>query len=122
MRAPPSDRSVIRPSTRLRIPLTVTSIDTGVRLWPRAAGRRKLSMAGTICFRGKFSGNDVGSRRDNFAFRFGPACRYGRGMTDFPLHPSLRKPAHTAKAWPVAAESKLVTRYPAGNQGGGGGI
>src|SRR3546814_9378440 len=74
------------------MPLTVTSIDTGVRLWPRGAGRRKLSMAGTLCLRGKFSGNDVGSRRDNFAFRFGPACRYGRGMTDLHLHPSLREP------------------------------
>src|SRR3546814_6253045 len=111
MRAPPSDRAVIRPSTRLRMPLTVTSIDTGVRLWPRAAGRRKLSMAGTICFHGKFSGNDVGSRRDNFAFRFGPACRYGRGMTDLHLHPSLREPAQTSKAWPFEeARDRKSTR------------
>src|SRR3546814_20647415 len=85
MRAPPSDRSVIRPSTRLRMPFTLTSIDTGVRLWPRAAGRRNLYMAGTICSHGKFSGNDVVSRRDNYAFSVGPACGYGRGMMDLPL-------------------------------------
>src|SRR3546814_4348557 len=75
-------------------------------------------MAGTICFRGKFSGNDVGSRRDNVAFRFGPACRYGRGMTDLHLHPSLREPAQTSKAWPCEEARKLVKRYPEGKPGG----
>src|SRR5690606_15548564 len=77
-RAPPSDRSVIRPSTKLRMPLTVTSIDTGVRLWPRGAGRRKLSMAGTLCLHGKFSGNDHRRRRPREGggrLRFTQRCR-----------------------------------------------
>src|SRR3546814_12664730 len=99
------------------MPLTVTSIDTGVRLWPRGAGRRKLSMAGTLCLRGKFSGNDVGSRRDNFAFRFGPACRYGRGMTGLHLHPSLRDPAPTSQAWP-SEEGRTLVKPPTDGQPG----
>src|SRR3546814_5023887 len=62
--------------------------------------------------------SDVCSSDLNFAFRFGPACRYGRGMTDLHLHPSLREPAQTSKAWPFEEARKLVKRYPEGKPGG----
>src|SRR3546814_8488007 len=39
-------------------------------------------------------------------------------MTDLHLHPSLREPAQTAKAWPFEEARKLVKRYPDGKPGG----
>jgi len=39
-------------------------------------------------------------------------------MTDFHLHPSLREPALTSKAWPFEEARKLVKRYPDGKPGG----
>lgn len=39
-------------------------------------------------------------------------------MTDFHLHPSLREPAQTSKAWPFEEARKLVKRYPDGKPGG----
>ena len=39
-------------------------------------------------------------------------------MTDLHLHPSLREPAQTSKAWPFEEARKLVKRYPDGKQGG----
>src|SRR3546814_2804822 len=39
-------------------------------------------------------------------------------MTDLHLHPSLREPAQTSKAWPFEEARKLVKRYPEGKPGG----
>jgi lysyl-tRNA synthetase class 1 len=39
-------------------------------------------------------------------------------MTDLHLHPSLRSPAQTSKAWPFEEARKLVKRYPDGKPGG----
>ncbi|HWW59045.1 MAG TPA: lysine--tRNA ligase [Sphingopyxis sp.] len=39
-------------------------------------------------------------------------------MTDLHLHPSLREPAQTSKAWPFEEARKLVKRYPDGKPGG----
>lgn len=41
-----------------------------------------------------------------------------RAMTDLHLHPSLREPAQTSKAWPFEEARKLVKRYPQGKPGG----
>jgi lysyl-tRNA synthetase class 1 len=42
----------------------------------------------------------------------------GAAMTDLHLHPSLREPAQTSKAWPFEEARKLVKRYPDGKPGG----
>ena len=39
-------------------------------------------------------------------------------MTDLHLHPSLREPAQTSKAWPFEEARKLIKRYPDGKPGG----
>ena len=39
-------------------------------------------------------------------------------MTDLHLHPSLREPAQTSKAWPFEEARKIVKRYPGGKPGG----
>src|SRR3546814_8457108 len=39
-------------------------------------------------------------------------------MTDLHLHPALREPAQTSKAWPFEEARKLVKRYPDGKPGG----
>jgi len=39
-------------------------------------------------------------------------------MTELHLHPSLREPAQTSKAWPFEEARKLVKRYPDGKPGG----
>src|SRR3546814_5683804 len=68
----------------------------------------------TTLFRsqGKYLGNDDGRIGTNLPFA--AASRYGRAMTDLHLHPSLRSPAQTSKAWPFEEARKLVKRYPDG--------
>ena len=39
-------------------------------------------------------------------------------MTDLHLHPSLREPAQTSKAWPFEEARKLIKRYPDGKPSG----
>src|SRR3546814_776700 len=118
MRAPPSDRSVMRPPLWLRTPLTITSRSTAVRLCSRGRRGGELVMAEVCCNMVNIPVTVAPHGPALLPFDSVALAAMGAFMTDLHLHPSLREPAQTSKAWPFEEARKLVKRYPQGKPGG----